>query len=684
MKEFMYVTLDGFGEGGEDVSSSSPSVDSTTPGDLDTLNIPNADVKTKFDVVSTGDGSCGMLDPTNSGNNSTSKRSKEAMNSEQEQSVNTKLNEEAKTTPKSEASELGPPADGLVTTVKTDQDVGEVDQNSSYTPVGSSSGLAVPSVTSEQQQRNINQQQKQAVRMVDNNTSINPHSTKCGTPEQHGPVSSDNVLSPGSSAANQNTRKADSKDMVTSNTSSRTPVITSEKELSNGVIRQGLQNVTVTMSARRNPHCFGGGNVYPHGHHHPRSIDPPIMGMPHGSAMAMSTNNNLGPMSPHNNVSPPQASVPPQMRHSGFTSPNHHGDYSHHNVQFNPQMEHQGVSMPSMNGQVFANISGNMNHNNGQWYGQMAMVNERSSIPHGRTMKSPQPVSQYPQDCYGPVGFSSPGHPNPQQNPHGFENQYNQLQKNMAYGVGAFAGQNMHNFNEQNASPFCMNVLRPNQQHDAGNYNPQQTFGESVTIEPRESAPGPSAGIPMVHHRKRSSKSVAGGAGKTEGSFTGYHGNQLTHFPRGRKLPTPPGSGGVGQVPSTAIPVNSKNDVASSNHHTQQSNGNFINNYGPNLNSSFILHQQQQIHNSKHIGPHQIYAPMDTVNINQCTRNSTPPFNAQYNSPYANQQQTGSHDNSANSQVTSSGNDVTSPMGSPADIPEFSMFGEYGPQPEYY
>ena len=676
MKEFVSTFVEGFGEGGEDVSSSSPSVDSTTPGDLDILNIPNADVKTKFDVVSTGDGSYGMLDPTNSANSSTSKGSEEAMDSEEEKSVNTKLNETAKTTLKSEGEhtpELGLPADGLITTVKTDHDTGKVDQSSSHTPVGSPPSFPVPSSTSQQQQQNMHQQQKQPLNLAGDNTSTSPITTKCGTSEQHVSGSGGNVLSPGSNVTKLNNPETDNKDMVVSSKSSRTTVVGNDKELLNGIIKQGPQNVTVTTPARMNPHCFGAGNVYSHGQPHPRGINPIGMNMPHGGTMAMSANNNLGSISPHNNVSPPQASVPPQMRHSGYTSRLHQqGNYPHPNVQFNHQMAHQEVSVPSMNGQGF--VRGNMVPNNGEWYGQMTMGDDRRSFPRSRTMRSPQ----YPQDCFSPQGFPSQG----QQNPHGFGNQYNQMQKNMTYGGGTFPGQN---FGDQ----YGMIGPGSNQQHNAGNFNPAQNFGPpgSGTMGSVGSAPGPSAGVPMVPQQQGSSTNAAGGTGRVDGSFTGYHGNQLTHFPAGREPPTQPaGAGGAGQVCIAAVPVNSNNNVANSNDHTQQRSGNFNNNYGSHLNSSPHPHQQQQL-NNRTIGPHQMYASVDNVNMNQSTPNNTPPFNAQYNSPYTNQQQqqqTGNHDVNVNSQVTSSANDVTSPMSSPGDIPEFSMFGDYAPQNEYY
>ena len=647
MKEFMYAFVEGFGEGGEDVSSSSPSVDSTTPGDLDTLNIPNADVKTKFDVVSTGDGRYGMLDPTNSANSSTSKGDEEAMDSEEEKSVNTKLNETAKTTPKSEGEhtpEPRLPADGLITTVKTDHDVGKVDPSSSHTPAGSPHSLPVPPSTSQKQQENIHH----PLHVLGDNTSTSPHGTKCGTSEKHVSGSGGTVLSPGSSGTKLDNQESDNKDK----TSGRTPVVTSEKELLNGVIRQGPQNVTVTTPARMNPHCFGGNNVYSHGQPHPRGMNPAAMNMPPGEAMAMSTNSNLGPMSPHNNVSPPQASVPPQMCHPGYTSPNQQGNYPHPNVQYNPQMAQQGMPVPSMNGQGF--VRGNIPLNNGQWCGQITMGNDRRSFPQRTTMRSPQ----YPQNCYSPQGFPSQG----QQNPHVFGNQYNHMQKNMAYGGGNFG----QNFGDQNASQYGMTVPGSSQQHNVANFNPQQNFGPHVsgTMGSVRSAPGPSAGVPMVPQHQGLSTNAAGGTGRVDSSFTGYHGNQLTHFPAGSKPPTPPAAtGGAGQVCTTTVPVNSNNDIANSNHHTQQRSGNFNNNYGSHLNSSPHPHQQHQLHN-RTIGPHQMYASVDRVNMNQCTPNNTPPFNAPFNDPYTHQQQqqqTGNHDTNVNTQVTSSSNDVTSP-----------------------
>ena len=686
MKECVYTFVDGFGEGGEDVSSSSPSVDSTTPGDLDTLNIPSTDVKTKFDVGSTGDGSYGMLDPTNSANSSTSKGSEKAMDSEEEQSANTRLNETAKTTPKSEGQhtpELGMPADGLITTVKTDHDAGKVDPNSSHTPVGSPSGLPVPSSTS-QQQHNIHQQQKQALQLASDNVSTSPQTTKCGTSDQHVSTSG-NVLSPGSSGSKPDTQEHENKDMVISSPSGVSPPAPGNKELLNGVIRQGPQNVTVTTPARMNLHCFGNNNVYPHGQPHPRGMSPAVMNMPHGGAMAMSSNNNLGPMSPMNNVSPPQASVPPQMRHSGYTSPNQQSNYSHPNAHFNPQVAHQTVPMPPMNGQAFGNIRGNMPHNNSQWYGQMAMGNERRPFPQRRALRSPQGISQYPQDCYSPQGFPSHG----QQNPHGFGNQYNQIPKNMPFGNGAYSGQS---FNDPSGSQFSVVVPGPSSQHSGGNYNQQQNFGVggphgSGTMGSTGSTPGPSAGVPLVQQQQGASTTAAGGTGRVDGSFGGYHSNPLTHFPAGREPPTPPaGPGGTGQVSSTAVSVNSNNSMAGSNHHTQQRSGNFNSNYGLHLNSSPHSHQQHQLHNNRTVGPHQMYASMDNANMNpQCPPNNTSPFNAQYNSPFTNQQQqTGNHDTGNNNQVTSSGDDVTSPMGGSGDIPEFSMFGDYAPQNDYY
>ena len=692
LKEFVHVFVDGFGEGGEDVSSSSPSVDSTTPGDLDTLNIPNTDVKTKFDVGSTGDGSYGMLDPTNSANSSTSKGSEKAMYSEEEQSANTRLNETAKTTPKSEGQhtpELGLPADGLITTVKTDHDAGKVDLNSSHTPVGSPTGLPVPSSTSQQQQHNIHQQQKQALHLASDNVSTSLQSTKCGTSDQHVSASG-NVLSPGSSGSKPDTQERENKDMVISSPSGVSPPASSDKELLNGVIRQGPQNVTVTTPARMNPHCFGSNNVYPHGQPHPRGMSPAVMNMPHGGAMAMSSNNNLGPMSPMNNVSPPQASVPPQMRHSGYTSPNQQSNYSHPNAQFNPQVAHQTVPMPPMNGQGFGNFRGDMTHNNRQWYGQMAMANERRPFPQRRTMRSPQGMSQYPQECYSPQGFPSQGQPNPQQNPHGFGNQYNQIQKNIPFGSGAYSGQS---FNDHPASQFGMVVPGPNSQHGGGNYNHEQNFEVggphgSGTMGSAGSTPGPSSGVPLVHHQQGANTTAVGGTGRVDGSFGGYHSNPLTHFPAGREPPTPPaGPGGTGQVSSTVVSVNSNNSMAGSNHHTQQRSGNFNSNYGPHLNSSPHSHQQHQLHNNRTVEPHQMYTSMDNANMNpQCPPNNTPPFSAQYNSPYTNQQQqqAGSHDTGNNNQVTSSGDDVTNPMGGSGDIPEFSMFGDYAPQNDYY
>ena len=691
--EGICVLVDGFGECGEDVSSSSPSVDSTTPGDLDTLNIPNTDVKTKFDVISTGDGSYGMLDPANSANSSTSKASEKAMDSEEEQSVNTKLNETAKTTPKSEGQhtpELGLPADGLITTVKTDQDAVKVDQNSSHTPVGSPPGLPVPSSTSQQQQHNIHTQQKQALSLGNDTTSTSPQSTKCSTSEQH--VSgSGNVLSPGSSSGSKpENQDHENKDVVMSSPSGISPPASGDKDHLSGVIRQGPQNVTVTTPARMNLHCFGGNGVYSQGQPHPRGMNQSVMGMPHGGAMAMASNNSMGTM---NNVSPPQASVPPQMRHSGYTSPpNQQSNYAHPNAQFNPQMAHQTLPMPSMNGQGFANMRGNMTHNNGQWCGQMTMGNDSRPFPQRRAMRNPPGMPQYPQDCYSPQGFPSHGQPNPQQNPRGFGNQFDQIQKNMPYAGGAYSGQN---FNDHQTQYGMVSPPGPNSHPNGGNY-PQQNFGVGGgphgpgTMGPVSSAPGPSVGVPLVHNQQGSSATASGGTGRVDGSFTGYHGNPLTHFPAGREPPPPTaaGPGGTGQVSGTAaMPVNSSNNsMAGPNHHTQQRSANFNNNYGPHLNSSPHSHQQQQhqLHDNRTVGPHQMYASMDHSNMNpQCPPNNTSPFNSQYNGPYTNPQQTGNHDTGNNNHVTSGGNDVTNPLASSGDIPEFSMFGDYAPQNEY-
>ncbi len=671
----MYVLVDGFGEGGEDVSSSSPSVDSTTPGDLDTLNIPSADVKTKFDMVSTGDGSYGMLDPTNSANSSTSKGSDEAMDSEEEPSANTRLNEKATIIPKSEGEHPAEPeasADGLIATVKTDQDVEKVDQNRCFTPAGSPPDLLVAPLTSQRQQQNVKQEQNQPL--------VSPGTgTEGSTPETDG------------SSVVQDNQNGNSKELggAGSVPNSAARVMGSgDKGLLNGVIKQGPQNVTITTPARMNAQYYGGGNVYQHGQPFPKDVDPSVMFMPQGGTMTMSANITFSPMTQQNNVSPSQAGVPHPARHPGYTSFNQQGNYPHPGAQMNPQMSHQGPPPPSMNGQGFAHFRSNMNQNNGMWYGQAAMGNDRRGFPQRRAMRNPMGMPQYSPDVCGPQGFPSQGPPpHPHQGPHGFENQYNQMQKDMAFAGGPFKGQqNMQNFSSHfsNSGPGFNH-----QPHAEGNYIPQANYGGGGPYVPGAMgsagpAPVPPAGVPVAPHLQQGTSTTAAEVRvRVDGSFTGYQGNQLTHFPAGREPPTPPAGPGVstgGQVPSTAVPVNSNNTLANSNqHHTQQQrSGNVNGNYGPHINSSPHPPPHAQLHNQT-VEPQQIYASLDPVNINPCTPNNTPPFNAQYNGSYSGQQQSSNQDNNvANNQVASAESDITE------DIPEFSMFGDYAPQPDYY
>ncbi len=625
------------------MSSSSPSVDSTTPGDLDTsltLPTPPGDIKAKFDVLPSSGGDAGyvMLDAVTSGNSTSSKGSDEGVDSDEDM--------------KPASSRMGgvqelevtgtPPVNG----VKLDQDL--PDHGAGYgTPAGSPPDLLIPS-----------------------STTANPAPLKGGNPGSggRGPKSGGSQQGAANAELDVNENKENNKVIVIApNDEDGTMVGGEEKKFLNGVMKQGPQNVTITTPARMGSHCFGGGAPYPQGppppqqqqqqqQPHPRNMHPAAMaGMPPGATMTMSANITFGPMSQQNGMSPAQGVAGPPslpLRHPGYGAPpqpqSGTAPFPQHPgppAPFNPHMGHQGGAG---NGQGFGNVRGPMTQNNGQWFGQMGSGPERRSYAQRqRGMRNPQGMPPYPQNCYSPQGYPNPGQPPSTQ---GYVNQYNPAQKHVGY--GPFHGQTMQNYN---SGQMGMGVPGPgpNQMDPSqGNYN-----GGPAGMGSPGPGPGPGpAGGPMNHMQ-----SGAGPATSTQGGpgFPGFQGNnQLGHF-----LPT---SSPEGPSPANG-PVNSSQQQQQQQQHTT----NFSNNFGPpNGNQPSTPQQQQQLYGG----------PMDTVNMNQCTLTSTPPFNTQYNNPlYTDDQLSGNHGSHDNSNsVPSNGNDVT------VDIPEFSMFGDYAPQPDYF
>ncbi len=737
-------------DGIDDGSSGSPSVDSTTHNDLDSLNIPSVDMKTKYDIESTLERLDSKLDATyglvNSANScesgSGSKGSDEgvldgmegvedSVGMEGVEDLDSRLNEQSVRGSKSEGQGTTTPDPGCTTdpvqdagqqadtAVKTDLDApGKVDSDSSNRDVDASSGYGSGSPPGIVIQKGpiINSQ-------AGDNVSGYPSSTKCDTPEQSGCVPK---LSPGSLNSPSNVCASKSK-IITNLSGGKPQHCNSEREHLNGMIRQGPQNVTVCGPNRMDPRTFQGSGMYPPRQPHPRGMSPPFMGMPQGSPLSSGNNS---PMSPHNTMSPPQVNDPSTgSQPAGYSSPPLQGNYPYNSAQYNQQMSSHPMSMPSMNGQGFPNqntMRGPHVQQGPRPYGSMPM-GSNTFYPQGRPVRSPQGMPSFPQGAYAPQGYPPHGHPQQpnnythQQTHTGYGNQY-QMPQHPHKGMGTYTGNyqapNMHQYNGQNPGQFAagnMGAGQNNAGYQGQNFGQMNSVGSSMPghTPGQVLRPGGNAG-PAVQQGP-------GGAGgpspvRMEGGFPSYHGNSLTHFPAGEREvsssgpaePSPSAGGpsgnpaGEGSVPqhqshdttntTASNIVNSQQLIAMNRRFGNNINNNFVHpsQVNPNLQvqsqqvqslpGNPLQQQQYQQGNRPTLGSQQqMY-----VNHQQ---GQTMPYNSQYttytNNAPQQQNPAPSTPNSHGNCETTNNNSLSSTEGEDS-IPEFSMFGEYAPQSEFY
>ena len=726
-------------------------MDSTTHNDLDSLNIPSVDMKTKYDIESTLERLDSKLDATyglvNSANScesgSGSKGSEEGVLDGMEgvedsegmgsvESMNSRLNEqsirggksEGQATPESMQQNPGCTTDPVLdagqastAAVKTDLDAsGKLDSDSNNRDVDASSGYASGSPPGIVIQKGpVNPQAGDSV-------SGYPSSTKCDPQEQSGCVSK---LSPGS--LNSPSSVCVSKGKIITNLSGGKPQhYTSEKEHLNGMIRQGPQNVTVCGPNRMDPRGFQGSGVYPPRQPHPRGMSPPFIGMSQGSPLSSGNNS---PMSPHNTMSSPQVSDPTTGgQPAGYSSPPLQGNYPYNSAQYNHQMSSHPMTMPSMNGQGFPNqnMRGPHVQQGPRAYGPMPMGGN-NFYPQGRPVRSPQGMPSFPQGAYVPQGYPPHGHPqqqhyNNQQAHTGYGNQYQmpqQSHKGMGTYTGNYQAANMHQYNGQNPQQFA--TMNMGGSPNSGGY-PSQNFGAMSSVgSPMPShtpgqvlRPGGPAG-PAVQ------QGPAGAAGggpspvRMEGGFPGYHGNSLTHFPAGGRevsssvpsepSPTAGAPTGAPNIPAgEGVPHETTNTTASNIVNSQQliqmsrrfGNNNINNNFvHPSHVNPNLQVQSQQVQSLPANQPHQQLQQGNRPPLGSQQQMYVNPqqgqpmsFNSQYTtytntSPQQNPTASttsghGNCDTTNNNSLSSNGNDGED------SIPEFSMFGDYAPQSEFY